>query len=141
MPRIQLPSATRRQILDRDGRRCQRCFRTGSLAIHHIIAVRENGSNAEENLITLCVPCHEEWHVVQSTVPLSFAVWREMPPAGVILWALTDSLVHIPEDCADPLLFVAWRARLQDAWRDITIAHRAGASLYGVKNTPKGNRE
>ena len=46
------------KVLDRDYNTCQNCFSTKSLEVHHIIPMRENGSDELDNLITLCVKCH-----------------------------------------------------------------------------------
>ena len=46
-------------ILNRDGRRCQGCGKKDALSIHHIKPRNEDGTNAQENLITLCSVCHD----------------------------------------------------------------------------------
>jgi hypothetical protein len=53
----------REEILERDGHTCRRCFRDkGHLQVHHIVPKSEGGSEADENLITLCRPCHAVQH-------------------------------------------------------------------------------
>jgi len=53
----------RKLILERDGYRCTRCGASDTiLHIHHIIPFSEGGSNAPENLATLCIRCHAEEH-------------------------------------------------------------------------------
>jgi 5-methylcytosine-specific restriction endonuclease McrA len=65
-PRIQLdPEAyeeLRRQVLQRDGWRCQACANRTNLQVHHIQLRSQSGDDAEENLITLCSECHEQIH-------------------------------------------------------------------------------
>ncbi len=48
----------RQRILKRDGYRCVRCQRSGMLTIHHINPRSEHGSNALDNLCSLCELCH-----------------------------------------------------------------------------------
>lgn len=51
-----------RQVLRRDGWRCQHCGRPKDLQVHHIEARSHLGSDSEENLITLCAVCHRLVH-------------------------------------------------------------------------------
>jgi 5-methylcytosine-specific restriction endonuclease McrA len=51
-----------REILKRDGWRCQICGRMEDLQVHHIQKRSKLGDDAEENLITLCATCHQECH-------------------------------------------------------------------------------
>ena len=49
----------RRAILDRDGWRCVKCRKSGRFEIDHIIPVQFGGAWwDQENLQTLCRPCH-----------------------------------------------------------------------------------
>ena len=52
----------RREILERDGWRCQRCGRREQLDVHHVISRARAGADAENNLITLCRSCHRVLH-------------------------------------------------------------------------------
>jgi 5-methylcytosine-specific restriction endonuclease McrA len=65
-PRIQLdPEAyeeLRRQVLQRDGWRCQACASRANLQVHHILMRSRSGDDAAENLITLCSDCHHHIH-------------------------------------------------------------------------------
>lgn len=53
----------RAEIIKRDRYTCYRCEmkaeRMGDLSVHHIIPRAEGGSENQENLITLCHPCHD----------------------------------------------------------------------------------
>lgn len=49
----------RDRILARDGR-CLRCGATTELEVDHIVPVAHGGSNADENLQTLCRRCNRE---------------------------------------------------------------------------------
>ena len=53
----------RQQILRRDGWRCQSCGAMSNLEVHHREFRSHSGSEAEENLITLCTPCHATVHL------------------------------------------------------------------------------
>ena len=65
-PRLKLePEAYRelcREVLERDGWRCQWCGRTEALQVHHVQPRGRLGDDTEENLITLCVGCHQSCH-------------------------------------------------------------------------------
>jgi 5-methylcytosine-specific restriction endonuclease McrA len=52
----------RQQVLRRDGWRCQSCGTMSNLEVHHKQFRSHSGDDSEENLITLCVRCHEEMH-------------------------------------------------------------------------------
>jgi 5-methylcytosine-specific restriction endonuclease McrA len=54
----------RQRVLRRDGWRCQSCGTMSSLEVHHKRFRSHSGHDSEENLITLCVSCHEEMHVL-----------------------------------------------------------------------------
>jgi 5-methylcytosine-specific restriction endonuclease McrA len=66
-PRLRLDAATyerlREQVLRRDGWRCQACGTMSNLEVHHKQFRSHSGHDSEENLITLCVGCHEEMHI------------------------------------------------------------------------------
>ena len=51
-----------RQVLERDGWRCQLCGSMKSLQVHHKQLRSHSGSDVEENLITLCDHCHSLVH-------------------------------------------------------------------------------
>jgi 5-methylcytosine-specific restriction endonuclease McrA len=52
----------RRQILRRDGWRCQSCGSMSILEVHHREFRSHSGADSEENLITLCTTCHAILH-------------------------------------------------------------------------------
>ena len=58
-------SNLREFILERDNYHCQDCdkyFMDIGLEVHHIMFLRERGTNDEENLISLCHKCHKKRH-------------------------------------------------------------------------------
>jgi 5-methylcytosine-specific restriction endonuclease McrA len=57
-------SRVRRDVLARDGHRCQRCGRymPSGMHVHHIHQRQYGGSNSPANLISLCPDCHHIVH-------------------------------------------------------------------------------
>ena len=53
----------RDRVLNRDGWRCQCCGSRKDLHVHHLVRRSELGSDALENLITLCAGCHRRVHI------------------------------------------------------------------------------
>ncbi len=51
-----------RQVLERDGWRCQFCGALSNLEVHHKRFRSHSGPDSEENLITLCSACHANVH-------------------------------------------------------------------------------
>jgi 5-methylcytosine-specific restriction endonuclease McrA len=50
-------------VLYRDGYQCQKCkTQKGKLHVHHIVFRSNGGTNAPNNLITLCKSCHDKLH-------------------------------------------------------------------------------
>ena len=48
----------RREVLDRDGWRCQACGKPGRLEVDHILPLHLGGTNDLGNLQALCRGCH-----------------------------------------------------------------------------------
>jgi 5-methylcytosine-specific restriction endonuclease McrA len=69
--RLRLDSAAydelKREILERDGWRCQHCGRRERLEIHHLIRRSQSGADCEDNLILLCNRCHHSIHLSSAT--------------------------------------------------------------------------
>jgi len=65
-PRIGLEAnsyrALHREILARDGWRCQQCGSLSELEVHHIWHRSQQGEDSDHNLVTLCVNCHRAIH-------------------------------------------------------------------------------
>lgn len=56
---------TKAYVLTRDGYLCQHCqgkSKDKRLEVHHVIFRSQNGSDEEENLLTLCKTCHDGLH-------------------------------------------------------------------------------
>lgn len=61
-----MKAAKRQRIFDRDGNKCVQCSRSLFLTIDHIIPVSYGGSDADDNLQTLCSDCN---HRKADTLP------------------------------------------------------------------------
>ena len=53
---------TREKVFEKYGRCCSMCGSEQNVEVHHIIPIREGGTNELENLIPLCRDCHQEIH-------------------------------------------------------------------------------
>jgi 5-methylcytosine-specific restriction endonuclease McrA len=51
-----------RRVLERDGWRCQNCGSSRDLQVHHLMKRSRLGDDALDNLITLCIVCHQMQH-------------------------------------------------------------------------------
>lgn len=67
--RREISLKTRRYVHDRAGHACQLCgwqpehpHSLRGIVIHHIIFVKDGGSNDADNLICLCDACHKQVH-------------------------------------------------------------------------------
>lgn len=54
-----------KQVLERDGWRCQWCGSLRNLQVHHRRFRSRLGDDTTENLITLCADCHRAEHEFQ----------------------------------------------------------------------------
>jgi 5-methylcytosine-specific restriction endonuclease McrA len=65
-PRLRLDSESYRQlcrqVLKRDGWRCQACGAMVNLEVHHKQHRSQSGDDSEQNLVTLCTTCHASVH-------------------------------------------------------------------------------
>jgi 5-methylcytosine-specific restriction endonuclease McrA len=51
-----------KRVLERDGRRCQKCGSLENLQVHHKTKRSQQGSDTLGNLVSLCAHCHMEEH-------------------------------------------------------------------------------
>ena len=57
-----IPQHVKEAVFERDGGRCVRCGRVrGAFPNAHFIARSQGGLGIEENILTLCWPCHYEY--------------------------------------------------------------------------------
>jgi ATP-dependent DNA helicase RecQ len=65
-PRLRLDPEAYRELrlktLERDGWRCQQCGAMKNLQVHHIKPRSHLGHDDIDNLVTLCIGCHEWAH-------------------------------------------------------------------------------
>jgi hypothetical protein len=68
--RATIPPSVRAAVLARDRHRCATtgCRSTHFLEVHHVVARSKGGSNAAENLVTLCSRCHGFLHECGETL-------------------------------------------------------------------------
>lgn len=62
MARKTVPTSIRKAVADRDGGRCRFCGTPVAVEAHHILYRSQGGSDAEDNLISLCVTHHALVH-------------------------------------------------------------------------------
>jgi 5-methylcytosine-specific restriction endonuclease McrA len=71
-PRIRMTPSLyarlQREILERDGWRCQMCGCAKRLDVHHVRRRSALGGDTETNLITLCRECHQILHRSPNTL-------------------------------------------------------------------------
>ena len=84
----------RRAVIERDDECCRRCDASDELEVHHVEPVSHGGSDAMENLATLCSGCHGEAH---RTVPGNGGIVPAYPKGRFEDWL--DGAVEI---CAEP---------------------------------------
>lgn len=54
--------AARERALERAGNKCERCYETKTLEVHHIVPVRVGGAKFDQhNLLVVCRRCH--WYL------------------------------------------------------------------------------
>ncbi len=51
-----------KEVLERDGWRCQSCGSLSAVEVHHQRFRSHQGADDKSNLITLCCKCHREIH-------------------------------------------------------------------------------
>ncbi len=75
---------TKREVLRRDGYKCQYCgIHTPFLTIDHIIPRRLGGNHSWENLVAACPPCnHRKGGRTLDQVPMSLLSQPKEPPAS-----------------------------------------------------------
>jgi len=54
--------AAKRQMFVRDGYKCRHCHRRENLTPHHMVLRSKGGKDIVENLLCLCIRCHNAIH-------------------------------------------------------------------------------
>ena len=85
----------REYVLFRDGHKCRHCFgktRNKVLTVHHIES-RQTGGDAPNNLITLCVTCHDAHHKGEIELKVKRGQsFRDAAFMGIMRWSLYERL-------------------------------------------------
>ena len=55
-------TSARAHTISRDAGECVWCGKTEPLHVHHIVPLSHGGGNELDNLVTLCVDCHGDFH-------------------------------------------------------------------------------
>jgi 5-methylcytosine-specific restriction endonuclease McrA len=66
----------KREVLGRDRWKCQYCGTRNNLHVHHIVYRSEQGRDTSDNLVTLCLPCHDGVH------GNNLSIWAENEDLG-----------------------------------------------------------
>ena len=122
-PRVKLKAAAYRklcrEVLERDGWRCQICGRKNNLQVHHVQWRSRLGNDTKENLIALCAVCHRLAHLRMYRYPYEELMGglsaNERQSMAILFWAeiLFLRLPHL-----------AQRAAKVDAFRRVVIPAR-----------------
>lgn len=89
---------TREYVLSRDGHKCQCCkgkSKDKVLNVHHIISRKDGGTNAPDNLITLCETCHKSYHKGLLELPSSIEktqTFKNETFMSIMRWTLFNRL-------------------------------------------------
>jgi 5-methylcytosine-specific restriction endonuclease McrA len=63
-----LPREVSRAVYTRDDWHCRYCNRNESLTPHHVVYQSAGGGDTLDNLVTLCIKCHNDVHEGRLTV-------------------------------------------------------------------------
>lgn len=56
-----IPQKVKRRVWERDGERCIICGNSQAMPNAHYISRAQGGLGIEENIVTLCIQCHNEF--------------------------------------------------------------------------------
>lgn len=86
----------REYVLFRDNHTCQHCkgkSKDPILNVHHIVGRKDGGSNAPQNLITLCETCHHAYHQGEIDLKIKKALsFKDAAFMGIMRWAFYNGL-------------------------------------------------
>lgn len=118
--RIPISGTLRKEILERDSHSCQKCGLQGDIAVHHKETVFDGGTNAPDNLISLCSVCHREWHLFfEGSDYIDFDDWLKVPPTRLLVlgWVMGPT---------GDGSYQEWRDNLLSQWRIGVAAFNKG---------------
>lgn len=89
--RQDIPQSVRAFVLERDNEQCQLCGTGGEnrLGLHHLIYRSHGGAHTPENLVVLCLRCHEDVHAGRKDILLleiEPGVWATFPNVPLKNW-------------------------------------------------------
>lgn len=108
---------TKAYVLTRDNSTCQQCqgkSKEKRLEVHHIVFRREQGSDEETNVLTLCKTCHDGLHAGTSTLK------RTGKKKGTLLHATQMNSIRIQ---------LLKHTQASETWGCVTKEHRLLAGL------------
>lgn len=76
--RTKISKTARASVYKRDGHRCVECAATKRLTLDHIVPLSKGGSNRQDNLQTLCVPCNEAKADLLTIGAIDLAIFRAL---------------------------------------------------------------
>ena len=59
------------EVIDGQGGQCLICGGRAALTCHHVLALRDGGTDVRENLIALCASDHTTLHIVERSIPFA----------------------------------------------------------------------
>lgn len=57
-----MPAGLRDEVIAADGKKCRMCRSRQDLHVHHVLYRSQGGEHIRENLLTLCMSCHDIVH-------------------------------------------------------------------------------
>ena len=106
----------REYVLFRDNHECQHCHgksKDSVLNVHHIES-RKTGSNAPNNLITLCETCHRAYHRGEISLNLKRGKsYRDATFMGIMRWALYNKLQELYQNVHLTYGYITKHARIK----------------------------
>jgi 5-methylcytosine-specific restriction endonuclease McrA len=73
-----LPPHVSRAVYNRDGWHCRHCNKNSQLTPHHVIYRSAGGTDDLNNLLTLCMKCHDDVHGGRLTVEIIMKTERDL---------------------------------------------------------------
>ena len=65
------------------GRPCACCVERPGVTLHHVVPRSQRGDDVIENLVGLCVACHDALHHAMETRSLYLRIGRNLTPANI----------------------------------------------------------
>lgn len=126
----------REYVLHRDKHKCQYCKgKSGEnvLQVHHIQS-RKVGGNAPNNLVTLCIVCHRDYHVgkIKDLKLKRGQSFKDATFMGVMRWAFYNQLKEIYNNVSMTYGYITKYVRINN---ELDKSHRVDARC--ISGNPK----